>query len=189
MGKAKIIATNGGPYLTAGFICEKVLIERDLVTSFMRTADGVELPRPKKEFAENMVVALDMKLIIAFKAGDFRREQHLKIEQVLPSGTRAEFVPDHVLNFVGPNPESGHTLHVAVHIKWGGEGLYRFDVFLEGVLRTRVPIRVALAKTKHGPRSSVDWADQWHLCSRVLTCPKLSFRRKAEYPDRTAAQS
>lgn len=146
MAKAKAKSwPDAPPYLAAAFLCERVLVEGDKVPSYMRVVDQLTLPRPVDDIPHGAVVALNYTLVISFRPGDFRGKLPLKVQRVGPSGERVMLI-EHSMEFQSALPEAGNTLGIGLHMKWDGEGLYWFDVVLDGKLRTRIPVRVALAK-------------------------------------------
>jgi hypothetical protein len=133
------------PYLSAGLICEKVLIEADKVPSFMRIVDQLTLPRPVEAFPSNMTVGMNLSLVVSFRPGGFKGTLPLKIEQVGPSRKRSMFI-EHQMTFPAIPVEAGSTVGIQMNIKWDGEGIYWFEVFLGGKWRTRIPLRLSFVK-------------------------------------------
>jgi len=146
MSKAKVKShAISPPYLAAAFVCERVLVENDKVPSYMRVVDRLTLPRPVEGIPRGAVVVLNVTLVISFRADAFKGKLPLRIERIGPSGEKVTFI-EHDLEFAGPLPESGNTLGIHMHMQWDGEGLYCLDVFLGGLLRSRIPLKIELAK-------------------------------------------
>ncbi len=130
------------PYLAAALLCERVLIEPDHVTSAIRIVDTVTLPgEPLPE--AGAVLALNLSLLLIFKSGAARGERQLRLRLVNPS-RKGEDVARPVINFTEP-PEGGTAMSIPLLLKWEREGLYWFEVLLEGKLYTRIPLRVRIA--------------------------------------------
>ena len=76
-----------GPFLSAAFLCEKVLEEKDGVKSTIRIVDRVTQtavgPAPPKEMQP---FDYEITLFLRFKSGWVRGSRNLKIETVKPSG-------------------------------------------------------------------------------------------------------
>jgi hypothetical protein len=129
-----------GPYLTAALICEKVLQEKDNVASAIRIIDrlthtirGPHLPEelPKVNF--------QFVIFISLKAGAARGRHQLEVISEHPSGQRNKLFSTSVL-FEGE--ERGNNLVVQAGMEFDAEGLYWYDVMLEGQRLTRIPFRM-----------------------------------------------
>ncbi len=141
------------PCLGAALVCEKVRVAGDKVPSFMRVVDQVTLPRPASPIPHDSVVAMNLTLVVSFRAGGFGGVLPLKIERIGPSKERVAFI-EHPMEFVGKLEESSATVGIGMHLKWDGEGVYWFDVFLGSTWYTRVPLRISLAKESSSKSSS-----------------------------------
>jgi hypothetical protein len=129
-----------GPYLQMAVICERVLREQDGVLSIIRVIDrlthtivGPELPDPLPPVSYTMWFAL------AFKSGSARGRQTLKIVQEQPSGLRKDLL-EHSLMLEGE--DRGTNFVAQVQMRFGEEGVYWFDVFLNDQFTTRMPFRL-----------------------------------------------
>jgi len=122
-------------------ICERVLREQDGVLSVIRVIDrvthtivGTQLPEPLP------AVSYTLWLALAFKSGNARGRQTLKIVQEQPSGLRSDLF-EHSLMFEGE--ERGANFLAQVQAKFEQEGVYWFDVFLNDQFMTRMPFRLS----------------------------------------------
>ncbi|MGA8907747.1 MAG: hypothetical protein WB524_09025 [Acidobacteriaceae bacterium] len=138
-----------GPHLTAAFLCEKILTERDGVASFIRIVDrftipvmpqlppgvelppGVQLPAPTIQF----------NLVIMLKSGDLGASKHtMKVTLVRPDGIE---MPSQAFSvFFNGSDDNGVAVISPMALPKPEEGLYWFDVYFETHLITRVPMRV-----------------------------------------------
>ena len=148
MAKAKKPPVADGPHLAAALFCEKLLHEKDEVASIIRVVDVLTVPKPDEsrparagEPAALPVTAITVVLI--FKSGNVRGERTVKLDAVFPSGKVTEGVPQTV-QFLGE--ENGVTVHGRVPVPVSEEGLYWFDVSVNGQRVTRMPLRIVYGK-------------------------------------------
>ena len=130
-----------GPFLSAAFLCEKVLIEGDGVTSAIRIVDrinhGVVGPELKKEMEP---FDHSLFLYLAFKAGSARGPMDLNIRLQDPSGSsKSPF--SQTINFEGDD-ERGANVIAELKLRIDLAGLHWFDIVLDGARVTRIPLRV-----------------------------------------------
>ena len=77
-----------GPFLSAAFLCDKILIERDGVVSAIRLVDRVNQTVTGPEPSEVMEpFDYQLTLFVSFKAGSTRGPMQLEIRMEKPSGT------------------------------------------------------------------------------------------------------
>ncbi|MEW6141849.1 MAG: hypothetical protein AB1597_01660 [Chloroflexota bacterium] len=130
-----------GPFLIAALICEKLLTERDGVTSAIRIIDRLTHyevgPNPPATMP-----AFNWKgsLLILFKSGRARGPMTLRVPLEKPNGTRVAGLPN-VINFEGED-DRGVELKTDIEIRLDMPGLYWFHVTLDDVELTRMPLRV-----------------------------------------------
>lgn len=143
-----------GPYLSAAFFCERVLIEQDGVKSAIRIIDRVTRtvvhPDPPTEM-EPFDYALSM--FIRFKSGRARGTQTLEIRGEKPSG---ESLPSRKISilFEGEDDRGVDSIGM-ISIKFDQAGLYWFDILLNDRRVTRIPFRVIyLPQVRQMPRGS-----------------------------------
>lgn len=138
-----------GPHLAAAFLCEKVLTERDGVSSFVRVVErftiptapqlppGVELP-PGMKFAPS---SIQFNLVVMLKSGSLGMGKFtMKITLVKPNGSEMESQGFQV--FFNGGEENGVAVISPIVIPAPEEGLHWFDVYFEQSLITRIPLRV-----------------------------------------------
>lgn len=130
-----------GPYLSAAFVCEKVLNESDGVKSAIRIIDRV-FHRFITNSQEVVSEPFDyqMTLFLRFKAGSARGPIALMVRLVKPSGESPPTVV-HTLNFEGED-DRGWDMIIPTRISFDQAGLYWFDVFLGDQRVTRIPFKV-----------------------------------------------
>ena len=130
-----------GPYLAAAVLCERVLTEQDGVNSLIRivdrithTATGPEPPLTLQPFS------YPLWLYISFKSGSARGVKDLIIRIQKPSGDSppAQALP---VNFEGED-DRGANLIVQLQLEIDVVGVWWFDISLDGVHVTKLPLRI-----------------------------------------------
>jgi len=130
-----------GPYLSAAFLCEKVLTETDSVKSAIRILDRVILtatgPTPPEQMEP---FDYSLALFLKFKSGRARGPMHLEVRLERPDRTSPTPISQ-TIYFEGED-DRGIDIIGGVNIKIDSPGLHWFDVYLEGVRITRIPLRI-----------------------------------------------
>ena len=130
-----------GPYLSAAFLCEKVLTESDNVKSAIRIVDRVTHtvvrpdPPPTMEPFEHQLV-----LYLRFKSGSARGPMSLEVRFTKPSGESPTPLQQ-TINFEGED-DRGTDVVGNMNLKLDLAGLYWFDVYLDRERLTRIPLRI-----------------------------------------------
>lgn len=132
------------PYIMAALICEKVLRE-DTIPSLIRIVDSVRLPEGGRP-PLGSVFELPLTITIMFKRGEAGSRVNFEISWILPSKQKI-LAARSSLVLQGP-PQAGGNLNMPVRLQWGGEGLYWFDVSLNGRTVTRIPLFVEIGPPK-----------------------------------------
>ena len=130
-----------GPFLSAAFLCEKVLEEKDGVKSAIRIVDRVTRtavgPNPPKEMVS---FDYDINLFLRFKSGWARGSTNLRIETVKPSGESSTPVQQTI--FFEGEEDRGVDVTGHLRIKFEMIGIYWFHVYLDDEHLTQIPLRV-----------------------------------------------
>ena len=130
-----------GPYLQAAFLCEKVLTEQDGVKSAIRIFDRQTRttigPTPPDEMEP---YDLEACLLLRFKSGAARGSSQLRVQLQKPSGETSQPVI-HTIIFEGED-DRGIDIISNMTLRIEMTGLYWFDIYLEDVRLTRVPLRI-----------------------------------------------
>ncbi|MDA2935220.1 hypothetical protein MYX82_12895 [Acidobacteria bacterium AH-259-D05] len=130
-----------GPHLQTAVLCEKVLEEKDGTKTAVRMIDRFTMTVSHPDAPETMPKLFrDLALLVKFKKGEAGDKHELKINFVKPTGQVTSSFTN-TLTFEG-GPERGLDLVADTHIEFDSEGLYWFDLYLDDVLVTRIPIRV-----------------------------------------------
>jgi len=131
---------NGGPYLTAALICEKILREKDEIISIIRVIDRItitiggtlppETPPP---------VIVNCNALISLKSGSVTGNRTLKWMLETPSGTKTL---EQLIPILFEGEDRGINLVLNLNIQVEQEGLHWFTLFLEDQFLTRIPLRI-----------------------------------------------
>ncbi len=130
-----------GPYLSAAFLCEKVLEEKDGVKSAIRIIDRITRtqisPNPSMDMEP---FDYSVVLLLKFKSGWARGIHTIKIQIVKPSGESAPEVSNNVL-FEGEE-DRGIDIVANMMIKLDQTGIYWIHIYLNNEKITQIPLRV-----------------------------------------------
>ena len=99
-----------------------------------------EIPPPPQP---DMKPSLPLKLLVGLKSGSVKGERKIKIVGRSPSGQVGESVETPAVFNGG---EHGVMLQVLMTMVLAGEGLYWFDVLVNGAIVTRLPLRISYPK-------------------------------------------
>lgn len=133
--------SNRGPYLSAAFLCEKVLEEKDGVKSAIRIVDRVShtvaCPEPPTKMPP---LRYPLCLYIRLKSGAARGPMPLRITLVKPSG-ESHAPMEFTLVFEGEE-DRGVDVVGNMQIEFEMPGIYWFQVELDGKPLTQIPLRI-----------------------------------------------
>jgi hypothetical protein len=133
-----------GPHLSAAFLCEKVLVERDNVPSFIRVAERFTVPvfvgepPPGVQLPPQIVQTT---LVISLKSGDLGAGKHnVRVRMQKPDGS---YLKENVASvFFNGGDDNGAIVGMPIAVMSPEEGLYWLEIYFESALITRVPMRV-----------------------------------------------
>ena len=141
MAKSKKQPT--GPHLSAAFFCEKMLKEADGVATFIRMVDILMVPKPEAAplgpDGKPIHVATEITAIVVLKSGNAKGESSIKLVANFPSGDALELFKTNVV-LVGD--EKGVNIYAQIPVPITEEGLYWYDVVVDGETITRMPLRI-----------------------------------------------
>ncbi len=131
-----------GPFITYSCICEKILQEKDGVTSLIRVVDRFVMTGKGKDAPKDMPeAAIAFNLALAFKAGEARGKHTITITSETPAG--GEWFPKQDYPALFESEDRGVNLQIGVQAKVKLEGVYWIDVLLDRTqLLTRMPLRI-----------------------------------------------
>lgn len=131
----------GGPYVQVAAICMTPLVEQQGLLSIIRMHDRIQLAGPTDQMNPQPLSALS--LVVSLKAGEANGKYTVQVTPHDPSGKTLPAMTTSVL-FEGQ--ERGCIIVSPLAIMAEEEGLYWFDVTVEGQLLTRIPLRVMYQK-------------------------------------------
>lgn len=134
-----------GPYVAVACICEFVMEEEKNRISLIRILDRMDTLVTLRENPTDTRPAFPLAIrgFVSLKSGDFVGKKHVKIDLIKPSG---EVVPtgDNALPVAFEGGEHGVNIKLELTIAVNEEGLYWFNVQLDGELVTRIPLRITV---------------------------------------------
>jgi hypothetical protein len=134
-----------GPYLSAAFLCEKVLQEKDGVLTFVRLVDRFTRAKPDPQIPP-LARQIQVSLVIAFKSGGFGPSKYLlKIRLYLSEAPNRILIEAENEMFFEGSPDQGVNSVFPFVLVPEEEGLYWIDVIELDRVITRVPFRVLFA--------------------------------------------
>ncbi|MEW5982693.1 MAG: hypothetical protein AB1806_10020 [Acidobacteriota bacterium] len=131
--------TTGGPYVAVAVLCEKVLHERDNTVSLIRIVDRLTISASADAPEEMPPVQATLTVFLAFKAGFARGKYRVTVRPVTPTG---DVLPEVSMPALFEGDERGVQHQIGLSLQFREEGLYWFDVLIEDLVVTRVPLRV-----------------------------------------------
>jgi hypothetical protein len=127
-----------GPFLTAAVFCQEAKQDRDGFLSLSKIIDNIVVAgsdpyvMPPTQIVTTLVVIL--------RSGPFRGSSQITVNQVSPSGYSIQI-------FVFPtffqNEAQGAGVIAKVGFVVSEPGLHWFEVLLDGVLKTKIPLNVS----------------------------------------------
>jgi hypothetical protein len=129
----------GGPYVATAVLCERVLHERDNTVSLIRLVDRLTVSASAEAPEEMPPVQTTLTAFLSFKAGFARGKYQVTLRPIAPSGER---LPEVSMPAFFEGDERGVQLQIALTLQLKEEGLYWFEVLLEGTIVTRMPLRI-----------------------------------------------
>jgi hypothetical protein len=127
--------STGGPFLNVAVLCEKILQEKDGVLSIIRMIDRVQVEGSAEEMPP---IPFQCFVVVALKAGIARGKYTIKITPHSPSGVR---LPAAELPALLEGEDRGAGVVFNLNIEIREEGLYWFEVQVQDVLVTKIPLR------------------------------------------------
>ncbi len=143
--------SDSGPYLAIAALCENVIEDKQGVLSLIRVVDRIISTVAGPSSPEKMPpVPINLIAVVSFKSGSARGTHTVKLRPEAPSGIRLEEISFPVL-FEGEDRGVNIIAHMGLLAQQ--EGLYWFDVLLDDVLVTRIPLRLVYQRLTIGPPS------------------------------------
>lgn len=132
----------GGPFLSAAFLCENLLTDKDGVRSAIRIVDVINISvtnAPANMDISNVPATVNLKVFISLKPGDSKGMRTLEIRPNYPDGKKGE--PSRLpIELVGGH--RGSDIAIDLALKVIKAGVLWIDVRLDGKLLTKMPLAI-----------------------------------------------
>jgi hypothetical protein len=137
---------DGGPYLKAALICERMLEEKDNVLTPVRIIDRINVQARGAEAPETMPAGnIEFVIFTCLVAGEARGPVRLTLRIEPPSVVDSRVLWDGTFDFTA-GPDQAHNLILKTRIEARSAGLYWIDALIEGRRITRMPLRVSYSR-------------------------------------------
>jgi hypothetical protein len=144
-----------GPYVCAALLCERVLIEQDGVSSYIRVVDTFVRAVDKQQVAGAAFPAqmVNVTLVLNLKPGEAKGSFMIGLRLEKPSGLQKP-IGDLNVHFAG-GANSGANVHAGLELELDEEGLWWIDVLGgdEQVLLTRIPAELRIQRVSSNPQA------------------------------------
>ena len=137
-----------GPYLSATFLCDRVLQEGNGVLSFIRIVDRFVRPRPTEQIPPQPI---QVNLAIIFKGGGLPPGNYLVKIRVFKPSTSSPAVEMGNDVFFDGGQDRGMNIVIPFMLLAEEDGLYWIEILFAERLFTRIPFRVILAAAQAIP--------------------------------------
>jgi hypothetical protein len=138
-----------GPYLKAAVICSDVIEGKDGVLSLIRIIDRLTIastgPQPP---AEPPVHKYPLKIVLMFVSGRAKGSTSVALRVERPDSSTHDVWSGTIFL---EGEDRGANLVIGLEMEFRLEGLYWFDVLLEGAGVTRMPFRVIYQRVGAAP--------------------------------------
>ena len=150
MVSERISAPPAGPYVQAALFCEYVIREVDNTVSLVRVVDRITHTESGPNTPEDLPsFTYRLKAVLMIKGGGARGRSNLVVRMEQPSGLMTDLATA-TLQFTGA-PSSGVTSVLDMTISFEQEGLHWFDVEVDGLLLSRMPLEIHYRRITTGP--------------------------------------
>lgn len=125
-----------GPWLQFALICQTALTEAAGQLSIIRIFDRMILPGNTPTMSPQIV---QLTLVVAFKSGSYTGNAKIGVRPMKPNG---EAMPPMEFSVLFEGAERGNQLLLPIGFPVEEDGLYWFDISVNGQRYTRVPLRL-----------------------------------------------
>ncbi|HLK41650.1 MAG TPA: hypothetical protein VKU41_33105 [Polyangiaceae bacterium] len=133
----KPVVDEGGPFIRAALLCERVLNDSDNAPSLIRIVDLATLTVDSLKRLPPIIVPIS--LFVSLRAGTRRGKFEMVVRCLRQSGELLRELPTPV-EFTDGSTLANYTFALSSGLP--GEGVYWFEVVFDGQLLTRVPLTV-----------------------------------------------
>ena len=131
----------GGPYVQVAAICAMPLIEQQGYLSVIRIQDRIQVAGVTDQMPPQPLSSLN--LVLALKSGEIRGKYSILVSVTTPSG---KTLPGPEIPMLFEGEERGVITALPLGVVADEEGLYWFEITLEGTMLSRIPLRVMYQK-------------------------------------------
>jgi hypothetical protein len=143
------MAFENGPYVQAACFCDMVVEDKLGTLSLIRVVDSVTHmasgPNPPEDMPP---IQHALTLVVMLKSGNARGRSEVRIVPELPTGETKEPL-SFTVHFDGE--ERGHNLVLRLAQQFSLEGLYWYNIIVDGSKLTSMPLRVKYNRMVTGP--------------------------------------
>jgi len=131
-----------GPYLNAAFLCEKVLEQKDGVLSAIRIVDRITHTYTASPDPSSSVPAVKIafSFLLILKSGQNPGVTNVRIIPKKPDNSKLP--PLDSTMHLEPPDSRGANLVINTSLTLDQEGVWWFDIFINDVPRTKIPLEV-----------------------------------------------
>lgn len=147
--------SDNGPYIAVAAICEKILVEKSDLLSCIRIVDKVHVVVPPSLPDPLPRIPVQVNALIALRSGGFVGKKMIQLNLINPAGDSTASMESFPAVFDGGETGINLVLELTLHIQT--EGVYTFDVLLDGELITRIPQRITISRNPPSENLPGNW--------------------------------
>ena len=126
----------GGPYIQIAAFCQTALIEGQGAVSIIRILDRIAVQEPPPESQGTQV---QLTLVVILKSGFFKGRSAITIR---PKAPGEQILPPIQFPCLFEGDERGVQIILPMLMVLKDEGLYWFEISIDGSVMTQVPLRI-----------------------------------------------
>ncbi len=143
-----LVMPNTKPLLTAAFLCEQVLVEKDGVVTAVRIVDRLSIDYHTDQ-PDIPAIPFQLTFLVMVKSGSLKGRWELSLRIRTPTDKIIDTVK-HQVELKGEEQGANWILKLTMPVR--GSGLYWFDVYAAEELLTSVPLRITLTRLTEKPQ-------------------------------------
>ena len=131
-----------GPWVGAATFCDRLLLEEEGFYSIIRMVDSVTAdPAQPSAAGVPAPMQLDLILFIMLRSGVKPSHSQLRVRRNAPNGT-AGMTPSQMVDL--PGDGMSVPIQISFHLDFDMPGRYWFDIMLDDLIMSRVPLLVKI---------------------------------------------
>lgn len=135
-----------GPFLAMAVLCEMAMQEANGVLSIIRVMERIQVNGPTPEMK---AVPVKLSIVVVLRSGFYKGKASVAIKPIPPSNQEMKPIEASVL--LEGDDRGANVIVNAPDFPISEEGLYWFDVSVNGALFTRIPLRVLYQRVGPSP--------------------------------------